>query len=279
MRLLSLTVALALGLASPILAQTLDRIRESNEIKLGYRLDAAPISYADKDGNAAGYSPLLCVAIAQTLAKELELPDLKISFHPVTTGDQFEKVASGEIDLLCGATTITLDRRKVVDFSLPIYVDGAVVLLPRNGSPDLKTLAGKRVGARKDTTTAEAMKNSFANAGIDVEEVLFDSHDAGVEALKNGEIDAYFGDQTMLVYQVMSKNLGDDLRLTDRLLSVEKQGLALAHGDDDFRLAIDRIISASYRSGGMAKLFTETLPGIQPGPAIRALHLLGPDLP
>ena len=247
MRLLSLTVALALGLASPVLAQTLDRIRENNEIKLGYRLDAAPISYADKDGNAAGYSPLLCVAIAQTLAKELELPDLKISFHPVTTGDQFEKVASGEIDLLCGATTITLDRRKVVDFSLPIYVDGAVVLLPRNGSPDLKTLAGKRVGARKDTTTAEAMKNSFANAGIDVEEVLFDSHDA--------------------------------LRLTDRLLSVEKQGLALAHGDDDFRLAIDRIISASYRSGGMAKLFTETLPGIQPGPAIRALHLLGPDLP
>lgn len=279
MRAFAVLIALAIGFAAPASAQTIERIRETNELKLGFRTDAAPISFANEDGEATGYTPLICVGIAQIMAERLELPDLKVSFVPVTTEDRFEKVASGEIDLLCGADSITMERREIVDFSDPIFVDGAVSLLTRNADPSMKALAGKKVGVRNSTTTEIALHNSFVKEGIDAELVTFESHDAGVEALRDGEIDAYFGDQSILVYQLSTKGLGSELRLTNQLLTIEKQGLAMARGDTEFRHLVDGIIGVLYRRGAMQRAYETMLPGVEPGIAMRALLMIAPTLP
>lgn len=279
MRILSLLLALTFGLAQLASAQTIERIRETGELKIGYRVDAPPLSYANEEGNAAGYTPLLCVGVARILAEALEMEDLSVSFVQVSAEDRFQKVADGEVDLLCGAATITLTRRSIVDFSDPVFVDGSVMLLPRNGSPDFAALAGKRIGVRAGTTTATALSNSLKTAGIEAEQVTFQSHDDGVMALKDGEIDAYFGDQAILIHQLREKGLGSDLRITNQLLTVEKQGLAMAHGDSDFRLVIDRILSTLYKNGTMRRIYEETLPGMEPGVALRALHMIAPTLP
>jgi len=102
-------------LALPASAQTLERIKESGELKLGYRADAAPLSFTDEDGQPAGYSVLLCAGVAQAIANKLQMTDLLATFHAVDATDRFDKVASGEVDLLCGAATITLSRRELVD--------------------------------------------------------------------------------------------------------------------------------------------------------------------
>lgn len=279
MRIFPIVFAIAASLALPASSQTIERIKATGEMKLGFRTDAAPLSYANENGDAAGYSPLLCAGIAQAVAENLELEDLAVSFHPVDASDRFEKVASGEIDLLCGAATITMSRREIVDFSVPTYVDGSVMLLTRNATGNFKELAGKRIGVRESTTTATALANTIAKAGIEAETVPFQSHDDGVNAMRDGEIDAYFADQSILVYQLASKGLGSDLRLTTQLLTVEKQGLALARGDSDFRLLIDRIISKMYETGAMKRVYQQSLPGLQPGMAMRALHLMSPTLP
>ncbi|SDJ01339.1 amino acid ABC transporter substrate-binding protein [Aliiruegeria lutimaris] len=279
MRILYLVLTLALGVAGQASAQTIDRIRETGELKIGYRTDAAPISYANEDGNAAGYSVLVCVTLAQALAQNLEMEDLNVTFHKVTGEDRFDKVASGEIDLLCGTSTITLERRKLVDFSIPTYVDGAIVLLPRNGNPSFQSLDGKKIGVRSNTTTARALTNTIASTGISAEEVAFDSYDGGIEALKNGEIDAFFGDQSIIVHKVNTLNLGSELRLTNQLLTVEKQGLALARGDSEFRLLVDQILSAMYQNGFMKRIYEQTLPNLQPGQAMQALHMIAPEIP
>ena len=279
MRTLSLVLTLALGIAGQASAQTIDRIRETGELKIGYQTDAAPISFANEDGNAAGYAVLLCVALAQALAQNLQMEDLSVTFRTVTTEDRFDKVASGEIDLLCGASTITLASREKVDFSIPTYIDGAIVLLPRNGDPAFEALDGKKIGVRSNTTTAAALTNTIANTGITAEEVTFDTHEAGIEALKNGEIDAYFGDQSIIVHYVLSNELGSELRLTNNLLTLEKQGLAMARGDTDFRLVVDRILTAMYNNGFMERIYKQSLPNQKPGPAMRALFMIAPETP
>src|SRR5688572_10295332 len=54
---------------------TLDRITETKEIRLAYRVDAAPFSY-QQDGNPAGYSVNLCLELAAALQTDLDLPAL-----------------------------------------------------------------------------------------------------------------------------------------------------------------------------------------------------------
>ena len=98
-------------------------------------------------------------------------------------------------------------------------------------------------------------------------------------ALEAGEIDAYFGDQSILFGLFFASDASESLVVSENTLTVEKHGLALPRGDTDFRLAIDRAVSDLYRSGKMAEFFETAFPGASPGIALRALFLLGPDMP
>ncbi|MEP2028696.1 MAG: amino acid ABC transporter substrate-binding protein [Paracoccaceae bacterium] len=279
MRILAPLLISAVVTAMPAWAQTIERIKETKQLKIGYRVDAPPLSYAASDGQPAGYSPLICVGLAQVIANRLEMADLEVLFEPVDTKDRFEKVASGEIDLLCGASTITLERRAMVDFSVPTFVDGAAVLLPKGAGSGIADLAGKKVGVRSSTTTERALETSLKAANVDANTELFSDHDAGIDALKNGEISAYFADQSILMYNFFSQNMKEDFLFPEQLLTLEKQGLALAKGDSDFRLLIDAGLAEMFAKGTIQKHFSEAFPGAKPGQGTQAMYLLSPTLP
>jgi polar amino acid transport system substrate-binding protein/glutamate/aspartate transport system substrate-binding protein len=257
----------------------LDRIEDTGAVRFGFREDAAPLSYRGADGQPAGYSVLICKAVAEYLAQHLGTPPLDIDWQPVSTTDRFDAVAGGRIDILCGAASITLTRRQIVDFSLPTFVDGAAVLLPKDADPNFDALEGKRIGVRAGTSTEQTLRNTLAAKSMPAEVVTFDSHGAGLAALEAGTIDAYFGDQSILFGLFFESDLSEQLVVSENTLTVEKQGLALPRGDSEFRLAVDRAVSELYASGRMAAFFEESFPGATPGVALRALFLLGPELP
>ena len=100
-------------------ADTMDRIRESGKLTLGYRTDARPFSYMDASGNAAGYAIALCEAVSAAIKAESGVPSLAVQWVPVTVEDRFAAVRDGKVDLLCGPDTETLELRKEVSFSIP----------------------------------------------------------------------------------------------------------------------------------------------------------------
>jgi len=51
-----LTACLLASLAGGAAAQTLDRIKQNGEIRLGFRADAPPLSYIDTEGRPSGYT-------------------------------------------------------------------------------------------------------------------------------------------------------------------------------------------------------------------------------
>ena len=184
-------------------AQTLDRIRDSGSFKIGYREDAAPFAYKDALGEAAGYSVELCRTVAANVKETLGLAQMTVEYVPVTTEDRFQAVQDGRIDLLCGATTVTLSRRELVDFSLFTFIDGAGVLLRRDGPQDFEGLAGTKVGVRRATTTEAALSSALAQQGLEVEVVPVESHEDGLAKLRAGEVQAYFADRGILVYLLL----------------------------------------------------------------------------
>ena len=126
----ALAVLAVLATAPLVLAQgqtagspTLDRIRAAGRIRLGYRADARPFSYQDPaTGQPAGYSVELCKQIAAAVRGQPGLGGIAVEWVVVTPGDRFDEVQLGRIDVLCGATTASLARRRLVSFSLPIFV-------------------------------------------------------------------------------------------------------------------------------------------------------------
>ena len=64
--------------------------------------------------------------------------------------------------------------------------------------------------------------------------VAFETHPAGLAALENNGIDAYFGDQSILFQLYFESKKADSLVISDNVLTVEEQGLVLPRGDSGF---------------------------------------------
>jgi ABC-type amino acid transport substrate-binding protein len=275
MRTAWLTFGALLWLAASAQAQTLERVRDTGTFKIGYREDAAPFSFRNTLGEPAGFSVELCRLIAVEVKQALGLEEITLEYVPVGTEDRFQAVQQARIDILCGATTVTLSRRELVDFSLFTFLDGAAVLLRADGPEDLKGLTGEKIGVRGATTTEDALRNILAELDMDAEVVTVASHNEGLRQLEAGEIAAYFGDQAILIFLATGSDAPENLKLSDRQFTFEPYALALTRGDDDFRLLVDRTLARIYRSGTIDQLFTNAFgPKADPTPALRALYLI-----
>ena len=235
----------------PALAQdpTLDKIKSSGEIVIGYRADADPFSSVRADRPPAGYSIDLCLEAVRDLERELALPALGIRYEAIHPIDHIAKLNAGEVDLVCGATTATLKRREQVSFSLLTYVTSAEFLtLDEMSIRTAQDLEGRRVGVRQGTTTEAALYAGLIKKGVDATVVGFPQHKDGLEALEERRIDAYFGDRILLIKLVDQAREPDRLTLSSRFLTYEPYALMMRRDSPDFRLSIDRSLSRLYRT-------------------------------
>lgn len=259
----------------PAGAGTLDRMRQDKTFRIAFREDAPPFSFTDSTGVPAGFMVDLCRSVAKHIADDLKLPDLKVDYVPVTAANRFDAIMTGKADLLCEPTSETLSRREQVDFSITTFIDGASLLVAGDGLTDFRALAGQKVGVLAGTTTEKSLRDTLTSAGIAAEVVPAKTHDEGLAMLDKGAIVAYFGDRAILAYLASKSGPSSRLRIADNYFSIEPYALALARGDEDFRLAVDRALSHIYRSGEIATLFAHTFGQIQPSDTLKALYLVG----
>ncbi|WP_193368475.1 amino acid ABC transporter substrate-binding protein [Pelagibius marinus] len=255
-------------------AATLERVAENGVIKLGFREDAAPFSYLTKDNKVAGYSVALCEAVAGAVRNHLKRDDIKVELVPVTAESRFIDLEAGRVDLLCGADTVTLERRQRVDFSLLTFVTGSSVLYRKDGPADFVALAGQKVGVRGGTTTEAGLKRALSDAGIAAQVVALDSHEAGRSALEAKEISAYFADRAILIMLAAGAEKPQDLALSQRFFSYEPYALALQRGDSDFRLLVDTTLVRLYRSQAVGKIYQGTFGNVPMSDLLRAVFIV-----
>ena len=256
-------------------AAMLDQIAKDKSIRIAYRDDAPPFSYKGKGGQPAGFMIDLCGAVVKKLAEQLKLPTLNIVYVPVSAVDRFDTIAQGKADLLCEPTTQTLSRREQVDFSIPTFVDGAGLMIRTDGPHNLKSLAGKKIGVLAGTTTEQELRNSLKGAGITADVMPANTHQEGLAMLDEGKVSAYFADRAILLFLAQQSAAPRKLLLADNYLTIEPYALALPHGDENFRLAVDRGLSHIYRSGEIAQIFAQTFGSkAKPSEIVQTLYLI-----
>jgi ABC-type amino acid transport substrate-binding protein len=270
-----LLFAALMGAGGGAVAGTLDRIKQDKTIRIAYRDDAPPFSFKGKTAEPVGFIVDLCRAVAHNLAQQLNLPPLKIDYIKVTAADRFDAITQGRADLLCEPTTQTLSRREQVDFSVPTFVDGAGLLIRNDGPKSLVSLGGHKIGVLAGTTTEDELHASLRDAGITADVIPANTHDQGLEMLDDGKISAYFADRGILMFLAGQSKDPDKLLLADNYLSIEPYALALPHGDEDFRLAVDRALSGIYRSGQIAAIFSHAFGAkTKPSQILQSLYLI-----
>ena len=257
----SIVVLFAAVLSQAVGAQdsspTLERIAETGEFRIGFVPDAPPMSFLDQNGNAVGYSIDLCRQIASSIRDELGLEKIDLTFTPlVSMEERLSAVEEGRVDIECGATTVTLSRRERVDFTLMTFITGGAVL-SRTARPidTMDDIEKKRIAVISGTTTEDALRDFMQVNEITMKLEMIQTHDEGMELLRERRVDGYASDRAMLVGQVFRSADGNDYALTKSVFSFEPYSMMIRRGDTAFRLAADRALASLYRTARIRRLY------------------------
>jgi ABC-type amino acid transport substrate-binding protein len=252
-------ILLVAFLTTPLSAQeltgTLLQIQKSGKIKIGYRQSQPPMSSLGKDSIPVGYSIDICKHIVTGIKNKIG-SNVNIEYVPVTAAERFEALSGNKIDILCGATTKTLSRSELVDFTQLTFVTGASFMTLK-GTKLMNNFNGKKIGVVKGTTTYAALKELFQDPEIKAEIVLVDTTTDGLNAMAKGEIDAISADQVVLIGLALKSGRPEIYTILPSLISYEPFALAVRRNDADFRLVADRVISHLYRSKKILTIYNE----------------------
>ena len=281
MRLLLAVLVATLFFVQPLSAAapagTLEQIKQSGKVRIGFRENQPPMSFVNQDGKPAGYSIDLCIRIVNEVKNRLGRDDIAIEYVPVSSTNRFEALAENTIDILCGATTKTISRGKLVDFTQLTFVTGASLLsLKDNGVSGISALQGKKVAVSKGTTTLDALTAKLKESVSDAKVVPVDSAAAGLQALLKGEVDAFSADQVVLIGLVLTHQGDEKFAIATDIFSFEPFALAVRRNDSDFRLLADGVLAQLNRSGQITPIysrwfgqFTKKVP-----PLLEAMYVL-----
>jgi len=244
------------GLAADI--STLEQIKKSGEIRIGYRETEPPMSFLNKDKQPVGYSIELCLHIANEVKSTLQNPNIATKYLPVNASNRFDALRDNSIDILCGSTTKTLSRSELVDFTQLTFITGAAFLSLNSAKVEnFSDLKGKKVAVVKDTTTKNALEKNLRKKGSDAKIIVVDSAAEGVDLVVKGEVAAFSADQIVLIGLVVTHKDKKQFAVSEKVFSFEPFALAIRQNDSEFRLLADRTLARLNRSGNITKVFKQ----------------------
>jgi glutamate/aspartate transport system substrate-binding protein len=235
---------------------TMGKIRETRTIVLGVREAAAPFSFVNAQKQPVGYSVDLCMNAVEEIKRELKLPDIKVQYKQVSGPDRIPKLLAGEIDLECGSTTNTMARQEKVDFSYTFFVAGMRVLTNKSLHVEtVKDLKNMPIALAKGSTSEKLFKQLGDGELRDAKFTTYDNNGEAYKALKEGKVQAFAQDDSLLQGLVSNDKGIDTLSLSRLALSVEPYAVMVRKGDTALLAAVDRSLSQLYASGEINALY------------------------
>lgn len=252
-------------------------------LRLGVRADAAPFSYkgdvadrATKLGNSdlySGYTVNLCTEFAVKRARNGPGSYCFVEVDPENRFSrlQGDEVAPGDvIDILCGATTATLEVRNRFEPSLYTFLT-VNTFLYNPSKTDGVVRFGVLVGTTSDDfersweETPDFLNRHFADAEKQL--VRLESHDDAAKKLAEGKIDVYVADRPILTR--IAEDLGSDsnLRIHEDAIEVQPYAVMFRKKPLSARADVQKglsfkfnrfLIETKFRREEFSK-FTETL--------------------
>lgn len=242
---IALIISLVWGFPLKALAETiLERIERTGELKAGARVDAIPFGYKTPQGEWTGYSLELIRLIHRQLERQLQKP-LKLNLIEVTIDSRFRAVEEETVDLMCGATTITQERLKIVDFSIPFFMTGSQFLVRIEDAPSFNingTLREIPIAYIPNTTTDQIIRQIYPFAQWQAVR----NREQGVNKLEKGEIRAIVSDGILLVGEIVRQGKNpQDFAVTPHIpMTTELYGCMIPKNNPEWKKIVDNSIGS-----------------------------------
>lgn len=254
-----LAVMLAPSAFAEDLTGTLQKIKESGAITIGYRETSMPFSYIDDSQKPIGFALDICYKIVDEVKATLKLSKIDVKLEPVTSATRIPLIANGTIDLECASTTNNLDRQKLVSFSASYFLTASrFVAKAASGFKTIDDLKGKSVASTAGTTNIKQLieANTARQLGITV--LTAKDNAEGFLLVETGRADAFVMDDILLAGLVAASKTPSAYAIsTDAFSLPEPYGIMLRRDDAPFKAVVDRATTKLYTSPDIAALYAK----------------------
>ena len=213
---------------------------EKRVLKVGMELAYPPFEMSDKDGIPSGVS----VDFAKALGKYL---NADVVIENIAWDGLIPSLKTGKVDLIISSMTITEERKKSIDFSIPYAQSSLAILANKNSgvnSINDLNIEGKKVAVKKGSTGHIYAKDNLPNAEI----LVFDKEAACVLEVVQGKADGFIYDQ-LTIYKNYAKNMDKTVPLLQSFQEdFEYWGVALRQ-NDPLKEEVDAFIKKAKEDG------------------------------
>ena len=223
---------------------SLAKVLTRGELLVGVDAPYGLMEFINEEGEIDGLDIDIVKEIAEGMGVELKVTDYDWE-------EMFEAVKSGEVDVAIASITITTERQEDMLFSDPYFNAGQILVIRTNDDSIkiLEDLAGKKVGAQKETTSLEEAEK-YALEAVPYDGYGEDSGDI-LGDLKDGTIDA------IIIDYVASKDLVKDepeIKILGEPFTQEFYGIPTKLGNNALIEEINNILRDMKREGKLKEI-------------------------
>jgi len=222
-------------------------IKARGELRVGVKVDVPRFGCIDP---VTGALEGLEIDIARALAADMLGDENAISFVPVTALTRETLLTNKEIDLVIATFTITEERAKIHNFSVPYYTDEIGFLVRRDsGITSLAEMEGKLVGVTLSSTAFNEFPKVCEELSLDLSKRGFASYPEVKNELLTGSIDVFLADKSILYGY-----LDGDTVLLDEGVRPQDYGIATRLEDREFAKYIDDRLRSMTDDGSLDEI-------------------------
>lgn len=238
---------------------TLDKIKKSGEIVVGYRDSSIPFSYiGDKPNEPIGYAHDLEMKIVEAVKKNLNMPDLKVRYNLITSQTRIPLVQNGTIDFECGSTTNNKERQQQVAFSNGFFEVGTRLLVDKASAiKDFADLKGKTLVTTAGTTSERYIKKYNEEKQLGITIVAAKDHGEAFMMLESGRAAAFMMDDVLLAGEKAKAKDPEKWEIVGTPQSYEIYGCMMRKGDTAFKTVVDNALADTYKSGEINTIYNK----------------------
>lgn len=242
------------GIAPAKPGTLLRSIQDRGKLVVGVKFDVPTFgSLNTKTNQMEGFEP----AIAREIAAYIFGDANKVEFKESVTATRQEELKKGTFDLIISTVTITEDRAKDIDFSVPYYQTGLRLLVPTASSIKTVTdLNGKKVGLAKGSAYTTWLKTNTKGTVVE-----FDTQAIAAQEMIKGVIDAVAANDAIL-YGVQLATPGT--KVVGAPATSEYFGVGVAKNNPELLDAVNTVIK-NLKSSGKWKTMWQTEVGTKIG--------------
>ena len=228
------------------------KIKQAGTLRLGATQTSNLFSLLnEKDGKIRGFD----AGLAQLITRYILGDGAKYQFTQVNSSTREQVLINGQVDIVFATYSITPARAEKISFAGPYYTSQAGVLVKSNNKAiqSYNDLAGKKTATQAGSTGPAILAQFSPKATVQE----FQTHQEAVDALRQGRVDAYVTDYTLLL-NTLSLG-GSDAQLAGAPFGAQDlYGVGLPKGSDGVAF-INAFLNKIQADGTWAKLWTVSI--------------------